>query len=58
MTEAYRLYKEAERMLDGMKDVEAEFAANPSRISRKRLARTAERLSIVGEVIQGIISTR
>ena len=55
MKKSTQLYKSVEGLLCSMPDVETEWLTCPSNRARDQLSRIADRLSIMQEVIHGML---
>ncbi len=56
MTKTTQLYRNVDIMLNDLQEVEVEFLLSGNSKKRAQLARIADRLSIMGEVVRGIIT--
>lgn len=56
MTKTKQLYRNVDTMLNDLHEVEVEFLSSGNSRKKAQLARIADRLSIMGEVVRGIIS--
>ena len=56
MTKTTQLYRNVDTMLNNLHEVEVEFLSSGNSKKRAQLARIADRLSIMGEVVRGIIT--